>query len=194
MNTANRFSASVLAGGRSTRMGADKAGLPFMGMTLAAYQAEKLKALGLTDLMLSGWQQEIPGARCVPDELPERGPLGGVHACLGAAEHDAVLFLSVDVPLVPVESLRALLDAHTGGITLLSVDGALQPLIGVYDRSLRSAAEEILKSDNTAVRRLFEKNPPRLVEYTGDLWLMRNCNMPEDYEWLVGMIPYLSTK
>ena len=191
MNIENQFSAAVLAGGRSTRMGTDKAGLPFMGMTLAAYQAEKLKALGLTDLMLSGCRQEIPGARCVPDELPARGPLGGIHACLGEAAHDAVLFLSVDVPLVPVETLRTLLDAHTDGITLLSVDGAPQPLIGVYDRSLRSAAEEILKSDYTAVRRLFEKYPPRLVEYTGNPWLMRNCNMPEDYEFILDMIPYL---
>ena len=191
MNIENRFSAAVLAGGRSTRMGTDKAGLPFMGMTLAAYQAEKLKALGMTDLMLSGCRQEIPGARYVPDELPARGPLCGIHACLGEAAHEAVLFLSVDVPLVPVETLRTLLDAHTGGITLLSVDGAPQPLIGVYDRSLRSAAEEILKSDYTAVRRLFEKYPPRLVDYTGNPWLMRNCNMPEDYEFILGMIPYL---
>ena len=191
MNTPNRFSAAVLAGGRSTRMGADKAALPFMGMTLAAYQAEKLKALGLTDLMLSGCRQEIPGARCVPDELPARGPLGGIHACLGAAEHDAVLFLSVDVPLVPVETLRALLDAHTGGITLLSVDGAPQPLIGVYDRSLRPTAEEILRSENTAVRRLFEQHPPRLVPYEGDIALLRNCNTPADYEWLLGMVPFI---
>ena len=191
MNYVNRFSAAVLAGGKSTRMGADKAGLTFQGMTLAAYQAEKFKALGLSDLMLSGCRQDIPGTRFVPDALPAHGPLSGIHACLGAAEHDAVLFLSVDVPLVPVETLRALLDAHTGGITLLSVDGAPQPLIGVYDRSLRAAAEEILKSSNTAVRRLFEKNPPRLVVYTGNPALMRNCNMPEDYEWLLGMVPYL---
>ena len=189
MDYVNRFSAAVLAGGRSTRMGSDKAGLLFRGMTLAAHQAEKLKALGLTDLMLSGWRQEIPGARSVPDELPARGPLGGIHACLGAAEHDAVLFLSVDVPLVPVETLRALLDAHTGGITLLSVDGAPQPLIGVYDRSLRAPAAEILGSENTAVRRLFEISQPRLVVYDGSPDLIRNCNTPADYEWLVGMIP-----
>lgn len=191
MNYVNHYSAAVLAGGRSTRMGADKAGLLFRGMTLAAYQAEKFKSLGLNDLMLSGWQQEIPGARFVPDELPARGPLSGIHACLGAAEHDAVLFLSVDVPLVPVETLRALLDAHTGGVTLLSVDGVPQPLIGVYDRRLRPAAEEILMSENTAVRRLYEICPPRLLEYKGDPVLMRNCNMPEDYEWLLGMAPYL---
>ena len=188
----NHFSAAVLAGGKSTRMGADKAGLMFRGMTLAAYQTAKLRALGLTDLMLSGWREAIEDARYVPDELPARGPLGGIHACLGAAEHDAVLFLSVDVPLVPVETMQALLDAHTGGMTLLSIEGVPQPLIGVYDYSLRAAAEEILKSENTAARRLFEICPPRLVEYTGDPGLIRNCNTPADYEWLLGKIPYLS--
>ena len=181
----HRFSAAVLAGGKSTRIGADKAGLLFQGMTLASYQAEKFIVLGLKDLMLSGCRQDIPGTQFVPDELPAHGPLSGIHACLGAAEHDAVLFLSVDVPLVPVETLRALLDAHTGGVTLLSVDGAPQPLIGVYDRSLRATAEEILKSENTAVRRLFEMIPPRLVDYTGAPALIRNCNTPSDYEWLL---------
>ena len=169
-------------------MGADKAGLSFMGMTLAAYQAEKLKALGLTDLMLSGWPEAIAGARFVPDVLPARGPLSGIHACLCAAMYDAVLFLSVDVPLVPADALQSLLDAHRGGITLLSVDGVPQPLIGVYDRGLRAEAEAILRSENTAVRRLFEQHPPRLVPYEGDPALLRNCNTPADYEWLVCMI------
>ena len=187
MDYVNRFSAAVLAGGKSTRMGRDKAALRLNGRSLAEHQADKFKALGLTDRMLSGWPESIAGTRFVPDEFPARGPLGGIHACLGAAEHDAVLFLSVDVPLVPAEALCALLEAHSGGITLLSVDGVLQPLIGVYDRSLRAAAEEILRSDSTAVRRLFELRPPRLVPYTGDPALLRNCNAPADYEWLVGM-------
>lgn len=185
MNYVNFFSAAVLAGGKSTRMGRDKAALRLNGLTLAAHQTEKLRSLGLTDLMLSGWEDALALARFVPDLFPARGPLGGIHACLGAAEHEAVLFLSVDVPLVPVETLKCLLDAHCGGITLLSVDGTPQPLIGVYDRSLRAAAEEILQSENTAVRRLFEQAPARLVEYRGDPGLIRNCNTPEDYQWLL---------
>ena len=191
MNTESRFSAAVLAGGKSTRMGRDKAALRLNGRSLAEHQTEKLKALGLTDLMLSGWSETIAGTRFVPDVIPALGPLSGIHACLCASAHDAVLFLSVDVPLVPTDALQSLLEKHRGGITLLSVDGVSQPLIGVYDRSLRVEAEEILRSENTAVRRLFEKNPPRLVEYTGNPILMRNCNMPEDYEWLLGMVPYL---
>ena len=185
MDYVNRFSAAVLAGGKSTRMGRDKAALRLNGLTLAEHQVQKLQSLGLTDLMLSGWADEIAGARFVPDVLPARGPLGGIHACLGTAKHEAVLFLSVDVPLVPVETLKDLLDAHQGGITLLSVEGAPQPLIGVYDCSLRAAAEEILQSDNTAVRRLFALCPPRLVPFEGSADLIRNCNTPEDYEWLL---------
>ena len=185
MNYVNQFSAAVLAGGRSTRMGRDKAALRLDGRTLAEHQAEKLLALGLTDLMISGWADRIAGTRFVPDALPARGPLGGIHACLGAAEHDAVLFLSVDVPLVPADALQQLLNEHRGGITLLSVEGVPQPLIGVYDRSLRPAAEEILESDNTAVRRLFALCPPRLVPFEGSADLIRNCNTPEDYEWLL---------
>lgn len=162
-------------------MGRDKAALLLRGRTLAEHQAQKLLALGLRDVLMSGWAAEIPGARFVPDELPALGPLSGIHACLGAAERDAVLFLSVDVPLVPLSTLRALLEAHAGGITLLSADGAAQPLIGVYDRALRAPAEEILRSGSTAVRRLLEAFPPRLVPYAGDPALLRNCNTPEDY-------------
>lgn len=187
MNMESRFSAAVLAGGRSTRMGRDKAALRLNGRSLAEHQTEKLKALCLTDLMLSGWPEATAGARFVPDVLPARGPLSGIHACLCAAMYDAVLFLSVDVPLVPAEALQSLLDAHRGGITLLSADGVPQPLIGVYDRSLRAEAEAILRSENTAVRRLFEQHPPRLVPYKGDIALLRNCNTPADYEWLVGL-------
>ena len=191
MNTESRFSAAVLAGGRSTRMGRDKAALRLNGRSLAEHQTEKLKALGLTDLMLSGWPEAIAGARFVPDVIPALGPLSGIHACLCASAHDAVLFLSVDVPLVPAEDLQSLLDAHRGGITLLSVDGVPQPRIGVYDRGLRAEAEAILRSENTAVRRLFEQHPPRLVPYEGDPALLRNCNTPADYEWLLGMVPFI---
>ena len=79
------MSAAVLAGGKSSRMGRDKAALPFGGGTLLTYQARKLRALGVKELLLSGAAEAVPGARLVPDLLPGRGPLGGLHACLSAA-------------------------------------------------------------------------------------------------------------
>ena len=118
----NRVSAILLAGGRSSRMGRDKAGLPFQGMTLLEWQVQKLQGLGIKDIMLSGPRREAPGVRVVPDEFPGRGPLSGLHACMKAASYPDCLVLSVDVPLVPLPALTELVRVHraTGGkVTLL---------------------------------------------------------------------------
>ena len=103
MNTIemSRVSAILLAGGKSSRMGRDKAALPFQGLTLLGWQLQKLRGLGIEDIMLSGSGREREGVRTVRDEFPERGPLGGLHACLKAARNPDCLALSVDVPLVP---------------------------------------------------------------------------------------------
>ena len=173
------LSAAVLAGGYSTRMGQDKAALPFAGGTLLTHQVRKLRALGIGDVLISGAE---PG---VPDVYPHRGPLSGIHACLLAAKHDAVLFLSVDIPLVPETALLSLIEAHTGGVTLLEYEGEIEPLIGIYDRALAEDCEAILKTERTSVRRLLDRVTVRTVPYTGDPALLLNCNTPENYQALL---------
>lgn len=181
MSYANQFSGAVLAGGLSTRMGQDKASLIFGKSTLLNHQIEKLRLLGVDDLMISGWREALPDTRLIPDDYPRCGPLGGIHACLRAAKHDAVLFLSVDVPLVPAEALRALLDAHSGGATVLTVDEKREPLIAVYDRSVLPDAEALLQSDCRAVRLLLDRVSVREVPYSDDPALLKNCNTPAEY-------------
>ena len=176
------FSAAVLAGGKSSRMGQDKAALPFGGTTLLAYQVQKLRALGIGDIMISGSKQRVPDTCFVPDIHPGMGPLSGIHACLAAAKHEAVLFLPVDTPLLPPEALQALLDAHDGGITLLRHGARTEPLIGVYDRAIAPLCEPILLSGTTGVKRLLEQVAPKLLELDGlpeDAFL--NCNTQEEY-------------
>ena len=157
----NQFSAAVLAGGLSTRMGQDKASLAFGASTLLARQVEKLRALGTEDLMISGWREPLPGTRLIPDETPRCGPLGGLQACLRAAKHEAVLFQSVDVPLVPPEALASLVRAHTGGATVLTVGLKREPLIAVYDRAVLPVADELLRCGRRAVRELLDRVPVR---------------------------------
>ena len=67
----------ILAGGKSARMGRDKASLPFGNGTLLTAQTDKLRSLGVTDIVLSGYAEGM-----VPDETPGCGPLGGLAACL----------------------------------------------------------------------------------------------------------------
>lgn len=75
---------------------------------------------GLQDIMLSGENcPALPGARVIPDEYNGKGPLGGLHACLRAAQNPACLVVSVDTPLIPAAALAHLCQAHSGGVTVL---------------------------------------------------------------------------
>lgn len=180
----NRVSAILLAGGKSSRMGRDKAALPFQGMTLLEWQVQKLRSLGMEDIMLSGLRRETAGLRVVPDEFPGRGPLGGLHACMKAAIYPRCLVLSVDVPLVPSQALTELVKVHResgSAVTLLRHGEKWEPLLGVYQSGLYRAAEPILRGENTAVRRLLDETGFRPVDWQDDEALFLNCNTPEDY-------------
>ena len=180
-----RFSAAVLAGGLSSRMGRDKAALPFDGTTLLAFQVEKLRALGIKDIMISGSEQQILGTRPIPDVYPRRGPLSGIHACLAAAKESAVLFLGVDTPLIPLEALQTLLSAHEKGVTLLRHGNRTEPLFGVYDCALAPLCEEILRTEHTGVWQLLNRTTVKTLPFDGDETVFTNGNTPEEYARLL---------
>lgn len=179
------FSAVILAGGKSSRMGKNKAELELDGMTFAEYQVKKLCEMGFRDIMLSGYDKPVSGARNVPDIYPGKGPLGGIYAGLKAAENESCFVVSVDTPLCPRDTVMALIEAHAAGkspITVLEHDGRAEPLIGVYSRGLCGTAENILQTDRTSVKRLFDIAGFSTCVYTGDYADIQSCNTPTEYE------------
>lgn len=179
------FSAVILAGGKSSRMGKDKAELDIFGISFAEYQAKKLREMGFRDVMLSGYDKPVSGARNVSDIYPEKGPLGGIYAGLCAAENEVCFVISVDTPLCPESTIAALLEAHTAGkspITVLEHNGRSEPLIGVYSRGLCSMAQAVLQTDRTSVKRLFDIAGFSTYAYTGDYADIQSCNTPAEYE------------
>lgn len=180
------FSAVILAGGKSSRMGSCKAELPWGGKTLVEHQADRIMALGISDIMISGYSRPVTGTRYVPDLYPEKGPLGGIHACLCAAKSAACFVISVDAPLFSPDEMKMLIEAHLAGdssITVAEHCGTLEPLIGVYDSSLSDAAEEILQGTNTSVKRLLDQTGFAVCEFS-DENSVRNCNTPDEYNKL----------
>ena len=175
-------SAIILAGGYSSRMGKNKAELDFHGVSLLRHQVDKARALGIEDIVIAGDCTPIVGTRAVTDVYPHRGPLSGIHAGLMAIREPRALVLAVDTPLVPEETLAALIEKYSGGISVLSHRGELEPLIGVYDKALFKVCEESLHGENSSLRRLFETVGVSTVEYSGDPALLTNCNTPEEYE------------
>ncbi len=174
-------SAVILAGGKATRMGSDKAELVLCGKPLLELMVDKLKEIGITDIMLSGTAKELPGTRTISDIYEDRGPAAGVHACLLKAEKSACLVVSVDVPLVSNDTLKELIEAHDGAITALYHNGQIEPLIAVYDCSIAKGLEEVILSGKAAVKKALDQANVKKVEYTGEEILLTNCNTPEDF-------------
>jgi len=190
MNT-EQISAMILAGGFSSRMGTSKAELTLQGERLIELQVRKLKELGIRDILLSGYPGELEGTRTIPDVIPHKGPLSGIHACLQAAEQDACLAISVDVPLLPKETLKTLIQRHENGITMLVHGEKFEPLMAVYDKELYRDAEKILQTEKTAMMKLIDRAEVTRVEYTGEPILLKNCNTPEDYRQICDYVEQL---
>ncbi len=183
-----KCSAAVLAGGYSSRMGQDKAALPVGEGTMLEHMVRKLRALGLEDIMISGSVLTAEGARNIPDVYPHRGPLSGIHSCLREAKGDAVLFLSVDLPFFPAETLQSLLDAHEGTVTLLRQGEQWEPLIGIYDKSVLPLCESFIRQEKTSPWRVINAVDTVTVEYNGPEKGLTNCNTPADYEKILAEI------
>ncbi len=180
------FSAVILAGGKSSRMGSCKAELPWDGRTLVEHQVNKISALGISDIMVSGYSRPVTGTRYVPDIYSEKGPLGGIHACLCAAKAAACFVISVDAPLFSPNEMKLLTEMHLAGdspITVAEHCGMTEPLIGVYDCSLSGAAEKILQGTNTSAKRLLDRIGFAVCEFSNEN-SVRNCNTPDEYNEL----------
>ncbi|GAB2522200.1 molybdenum cofactor guanylyltransferase [Lysobacter humi (ex Lee et al. 2017)] len=101
-----RFAGLVLAGGRSSRMGHDKAALVHRGRTLLDHMEATLRAAGATHVIVSGDR-----AGGVPDRRPGLGPVGGIEACLPELDDGLVLVVPVDMPRLDPVLLGRLADA-----------------------------------------------------------------------------------
>lgn len=143
----------ILAGGRSSRMGTDKA--------LVLFEGQPLVQVALRAFVEAGIPARIAGSRSglstfaeeIPDTFQGSGPLGGVHAALAASNAPWNLFLPVDMPLMPSSLLRCLVERARltdAPITAAKLNGSLQPFPVVLSRSVLGFVEQRLQIGQTA--------------------------------------------
>lgn len=181
------FSGAVPAGGKSKRMGRDKASLRIGDRSFLEVQLNKLRAAGIRELMVSCAKGKRPetamDVKIVEDIVPDKGPLAAIASVLSETEAEWCVVLSVDALGVSPETIRKLMDAaknSSADIVILSSPAGLQPLIGAYKKTLAEEALALVNDGKLAVRALFENHTPALLElpeYSPELF---NCNTPED--------------
>lgn len=104
----------VLAGGRSSRMGTNKALLPYRNVPLVEYMGMLIRQAGLTDVYISG---DVPGYNCINDAVRHDGPAQAMQNLLERfqSDYDRLLFVPVDMPLMQVKVLLDLM-GHDGSV------------------------------------------------------------------------------
>ena len=170
MGALKEISGFVLAGGRSSRLGRDKAVLPWPpnafaegnSQTLLQHSIARLQCVCST-VSICANRDDFPFAGAViADALPGSGPLGGIVAALEYSITAWNLMLAVDLPYLPVEVLQALLvyappqgvaitSPQTVACVLPELDGLPQPLCGIYHRALAPGLRAALEAGTLKV-------------------------------------------
>lgn len=180
----------LLAGGRSSRMGQDKALLPFGADPLALRAYHLLEAVCSEVVVLRDPALGFPvaHARRVSDRFPGCGPLEGLASGLEAIEAERALVLACDMPFVPLELLRYLLAVYPAADAVIpeSPQG-LEPMLAVYAQRVLPVLREQLARGARRMLDLFTVIEPQRVPHEAlrqfdpsdrAFW---NLNSPESY-------------
>ncbi|MDD4168672.1 MAG: molybdenum cofactor guanylyltransferase [Desulfotomaculaceae bacterium] len=144
----------ILAGGKSSRMGANKALINIGKKGMIERVASELEKV-CAEVLVSGGDEKNGkqlGLKVVPDMIPGRGPLSGIHASLHVAEYDICLVAACDMPFIRAELASLMLQEVKGYDAAVPRHGIyLQPLFAVYCKSCLPALEGYLNSGGIAV-------------------------------------------
>ncbi len=180
----------ILAGGKSSRMGSNKALLPYRGGRFI--EAIHRQLAGLFDEVLvvtnTPEQYTFLGCRMVSDIYQDMGALAGLHAGLVNCRTPHMFAVACDMPYLNDSLIRALVTRrHRADVIIPESDDGLEPLHAVYCRSCLHAMETALKAQKRRLVSFFPEIRVMIVPGTTvrfvdpDLDSFRNINTPADY-------------
>ena len=184
------ITAIVLAGGKSERMGTDKGFLDLNGKPFIKHICDALQPIvGSNILIISGNKEyDTLGYARIEDIIENKGPVGGLYAALRATQTKVNLVLSVDVPLVSTELLEWLIANHgeTFMVTQTAIGDKINPLIGIYDRSMRIIFGEHIAGNQLKLKQIIEEVKHKTIAIP-DKWndQVKNINTKEEYQNLI---------
>jgi len=183
---ANPFSIVVLAGGQSSRMGCDKAALPWGNGNILYNLLLRLLTLSDDVVVVSNTTRNIilPVGQ-VADLLTSKGPLSGIHAGLIHAKYSRVFVTACDVPFLMSEMIPIIVQSvgmHDGAVTVHK--GKIEPLLACYRKSCATIIEDLIPKKQYSVLQLLDRInwvPVTCFDELDDYHFM-NINTYEDYE------------
>jgi len=186
----------VLCGGRSSRMGADKAALPFGDETLLQRAVRVVGEVAGEVIIVRREGQSGNGGgdpifglsvRAVHDPIEDLGPLAGLAAGLAASTTELNIVIACDMPLVRPAVLRRLIELQADAdICVAVVDGRSSPLCAVYRKGVAGVADALLASGERRVMALLDRVQTKRVDAAvfrdidPELETFVSCNTPDE--------------
>lgn len=179
-----KIPAIIFAGGKSSRMGEDKALLSFGGFTsLSEFQHHKLQKY-FQQVYFSAKNNKFDfDCDVIKDKYKESSPLVGIISVFETLEVEEVFILSVDAPFVGKEIIEKLLEVSPDNDDVIVAHSplGLQPLCAIYRRSILPLAKAQLQAQNHKLQHLLKKSQTNIIYFEEDKDFM-NLNHKEEYQ------------
>jgi molybdenum cofactor guanylyltransferase len=188
-HTVAHVAGAILVGGKSRRMGRDKASIEVAGQTLLE-RAFKAVSEVTNEVFICGAVSSagaLFGAKIIEDAKGDAGPMGGIVAALRASSSPHCLVVACDMPFLNVTLLEYLIDlAPTADLVVPEIDGITHQMHAVYAKSCLPHLEALLASGDYRMHALFPLVRTRYVGRNGierfdrEHRSLMNLNTPED--------------
>ncbi len=180
-------SAIVLAGGKSSRMGRDKALISFCNQTsLAQYQYSKLKRVFKNVYVVAKSKKFDFSCEVILDRYQQSSPLVAIVSALEELDINELFVLSVDTPFVNEKVICKILKKYMESeakpdILLAKSSNGLEPLCGVYSSEILPYAKKMIDSNSHRLKSLMESLEVQTIDIDEGTYFF-NINTPHDYD------------
>jgi len=180
------ISAAVMAGGRSRRLGRNKALLEINNRALLERVLNRVSPFVQKAMVITNHPEEYChlDVATAKDIRPGCGPLSGIHAALTLAVSEYVLVMSCDIPLVTDTQIRQLVSYCRGYDITIFKHKNFEPLCAVYRQSCLDALDELIDHQEYRIIDLFPTLNVNVIR-VNDADVFRSINTREDYEYIL---------
>lgn len=180
----------ILAGGKSSRMGCDKALIQINGKHMIDYSIEALTPVCRNVIISANQFTQYKNFEICPDNLSITAPIIGIFSCLTKIKTTAAFVLSCDMPLIDQYFVKYLLSFHSDDFEItipVHNSGKIEPLCAVYSVRVLEKINAMIMAGNYKLQDLINNSVKNVVDVKNDYRdfnpiIFSNINSPEDLE------------
>lgn len=184
MNAIKELGLIILSGGKSSRMGEDKAFLPLGEHSLIEWLIKKGQESGIKEIIIVAndvAKYKSLKVKVVKDFYPGMGPLAGIHSGLIHSQFVNNFIVPCDMPFITIDIINKLLrEQKSCQVVVPTMSGKYQPLTAIYTKKCIPHIQCLLEKNITKVIKLYELVETCYVELSEDTSFF-NINTPQDF-------------